>query len=471
MRVLENLRPERFFYYFEELCAIPHGSGNTKQISDYCMKFAKEHGLSADQDALNNVIIRKPASKGKEDHPTVILQGHLDMVCEKKISCDFDFEKEGLHLVVDGDYVFAEGTTLGADDGVAIAMSLAIMEDDTLEHPPLEAVFTVDEETGMYGAQALDASKLKGKTLLNIDNSEEGELIVGCAGGARIDLSLPLIPTSVSAPCYKVSITGLIGGHSGSCINMGRLNANKLMGDFLSSLDVPFCLIDLMGGERDNVIPSESVCILSTEADVVKLAKQFEKEKVVDTDPGLTISVEPMFDCLIGYDGYSSKIAATLLKEVPCGVVKMNEEISSLVQTSLNLGVVSIREDYLILSFAVRSSVECEKLALLSKLSSIIEKYGGESSTQGHYPAWAYRKESPLRDTMVSVFQKLYDKSPSVSIIHAGLECGILSSKIEDMDAISFGATTHEIHTVRERLSISSAERTFNYLCEVLKEL
>ena len=247
MAVLGELAPRQVFRYFEELCGIPHGSGNTKAISEYCMAFARRHGLDAEQDAYNNVLIRKPGSAGYENHPPVILQGHLDMVCEKEPECTIDFARDGLELFVEGDWIGARGTTLGGDDGIAVAMGLAILEDDTLAHPPLEVLFTTDEETGMDGAVGLDASRLKGRTLINADSEEEGVLTVGCAGGARAELRIPVTREPVSAPCYTVTVDGLIGGHSGAEIHKGRLNSNIVMGRFLQSLPEGFRLVKLVG--------------------------------------------------------------------------------------------------------------------------------------------------------------------------------------------------------------------------------
>ena len=263
MAVLDTLAPRRVFHYFEELCGIPHGSGNTKAISDFCMAFARQHGLDAEQDAYNNVLIRKPGSAGYETHPPVILQGHLDMVCEKEPERSIDFTRDGLELFLDGDWIGARGTTLGGDDGIAVAMGLAILEDDTLAHPPLEVLFTTDEETGMDGAVGLDASRLKGRTLINADSEEEGVLTVGCAGGARAELRIPVTREPVDAPCYTVTVDGLIGGHSGAEIHKGRLNANIVMGRFLQSLPEGFRLVTLAGGLKDNAIPRQTVCVLA----------------------------------------------------------------------------------------------------------------------------------------------------------------------------------------------------------------
>lgn len=468
--ILENLQPQRVFYYFEQLCAIPHGSGNTKAISDWCMAFAAAKGLEAEQDGLNNVIIRKPASVGRELCPPVILQGHLDMVCEKEEGVAFDFTKDGLRLQVEGDLISAEGTTLGGDDGIAVAMALAILEDDTLIHPPLEVLFTVDEETGMYGADALDGSRLQGRTLINIDSEEEGVLTAGCAGGLRADISLEMIPAALCAPCYRIEIDGLAGGHSGVMIHTGRHNANKLMGQLLSRLE-DCMLVSLSGGEKDNVICNSAVAVVSTPADVAAVAAAFEAEMRIPADPDGRVTVTPVADAVVGCDSISTAAALTMLCELPNGVQQMSQDVPGLVQTSLNLGVARLEEDILRLSFSLRSSLAAEKEALLQRLIAIAGKHGATVTTRGDYPAWEFRKDSPLRDKMTEVYTRLYGKSPKVEIIHAGLECGLLGQKLPGMDAVSIGPDLWDIHSPRERLSIASTARTYTYLCEFLKEL
>jgi len=467
--VPEHLAPARVFYYFKKLSAIPHGSGNTKAISDYCVSVAEELGLDCRQDGLNNVVIYKKGSPGREAEPPVILQGHLDMVCEKEPECDIDFSKDGLRLKVEGDLLSAEGTTLGGDDGIAVAMALAILEDNTLSHPPLEALFTVDEETGMYGAAGLQADWLQGRRLLNIDSEEEGVLTVGCAGGARADISLPLIPTALTHPCYRIVLDGLAGGHSGVEIHKGRHNANKLMGEFLATLG-QINLITLAGGQKDNVIPARCEATVSLAADPTAAAEAFAAAHRDEANAGLTITVTP-YEETVGYDSISSAVALTLLRSLPCGVQKWSPDIAGLVQTSLNLGIMELREDHLYLSFALRSSLGAEKQELLTRLAAISDKHGARFHTGGQYPAWEFVKDSPLREKMVSVYKRLYQKDPEVVIIHAGLECGLLSEKLPGMDAVSIGPQMWDIHSPRERLSISSTERTYRYIIEILKEI
>ena len=469
--ILKGLKPQRVFEIFEDICAIPHGSGNTKAISDYCVAFAKERDLWVFQDELNNVIIKKAASEGYENHSPVIIQGHLDMVCEKEPECDIDFLHDGLRLRVDDDFISAEGTTLGADDGVAVAMALSIAEDNTLCHPPLEILFTVDEETGMYGAEGLDATLLSGKRFINIDSDHEGMITVGCAGGARAEIDIPLIEGEITAPCYSVEVGGLMGGHSGGDINKGRLNSNVVMGRLLSSLDGDYNIIDIAGGLKDNAIPALTKCIVSTDCDIKSIASAFESQNKISTDSGLYVKVEPAEKTARGFTHESSVTIAKFLSTVPNGIQAMSTYMEDLVETSLNLGILKIEKNTLHASFAVRSSVGEEKLKLLEKLSEFSKKIGANYNSHSHYPAWEYRESSPLRDIFTSVFARVYEKKLIVRATHGGLECGLFSEKIEDIDAVSFGPDVFDIHTPRERMSISSTARTYDYLCEVLKEL
>lgn len=470
-KVLEGLLPKRVFEIFEDICGIPHGSGNTKAISDYCVAFAKKRGLWFFQDELNNVIIKKAASAGYENHPTVILQGHLDMVCEKEPECDIDFLREGLRLRVEGDFVSADGTTLGADDGIAVAMALSIAEDNSLCHPPLEILFTVDEETGMYGAEGVDATLLSGKRFINIDSDHEGMITVGCAGGARAEIDIPLEKTDITAPCYCIGVEGLLGGHSGGDINKGRLNSNVVMGKLLSCLDSEYNIIDIAGGLKDNAIPALTKCVVSTNCDIMAIAKAFEQQNKIPTDNGLCITVEPTDRVERGFTYESSRTVSEFLSNVPNGIQAMSLHMEDLVETSLNLGILKVENSTLHASFAVRSSVGTEKLKLLEKLSEFSKKFGAEFASHSHYPAWEYRVDSPIRGIFSETYKRLYGKELIVRATHGGLECGLFSEKIKDIDAVSFGPDVFDIHTPRERLSISSAERTYEYLCEILKEL
>ncbi len=475
---LAGLQPEKVFAYFEKICSIPHGSGNTKPISDYLVSFARERGLRYIQDALNNVIIFAPATAGYEDKPAVILQGHMDMVCEQDENCKLDMAHDGLEVTHDAEYVFAKGTTLGGDDGIAVAYALAILDDETVAHPALEVVITVDEETGMFGAAGIDLSMLKGRTLINIDSEDEGIFTVSCAGGARGTISLPLSRRAVYGPCVKLVVDGLQGGHSGVEIHQNRANASKIMGHLLARIQklMPVCITGLSGGSKDNAIPR------SCQATLVAMGSHIER--INDVCAQLQKEVRQNFqepDAVIygddvdalGGNALSTEDSARVIRllcEVPNGVQAWSADIEGLVQTSLNLGVADLADD-LRLTFSVRSSVNHEKRALLDRLRAIAEDFGAEYSEVGDYPAWEYRKESILRDTMVAVYKNMFHCEPQVVAIHAGLECGILSDKLPGLDCVSIGPQMHDIHTSRERLSIASTERTWCFLLEVLRSL
>ena len=468
--MLENLKPYSVFKYFEEICKIPHGSGNCEAIADYCVDFAKKHNLEFLKDEYNNVIIKKAATKGYENKPTVILQGHLDMVCEKTHDSSFNFLKDSLDVYVDGDFIKAKNTTLGGDDGIAVAMALSILADDSLSHPSLEVLFTTDEETGMFGAIGLDGGLLSGKTLINIDMEEEGVLTVGCAGGARADITIPFEYKEAEGEFYKVTVDGLKGGHSGIEIDKGRLNANIVLGKVLNELG-DINLAEIFGGLKDNAIPRSAYAVVSSKTDITALAQDLSKAFAVQEDNELTVKIEK-----INYNGKCFNKEATnnvvsFLNKTPNGVISFSKNIEGLVETSLNLGVLKILENCVSFSFAVRSSKESEKSKLLEAVLATATLCGGKVKTHSFYPAWEYRENSPIRDNMKKVYFDMYGKEPEITVIHAGLECGILGEKIEDLDAISFGPNVFDVHTTEERLSISSTKRSYEYLCNVLKNL
>lgn len=475
---LAGLQPASVFRYFEEICAIPHGSGNTKQISDYLVSFAKEQGIRYIQDDLNNVILFGDASCGYEDHPTVVLQGHMDMVCEKDADCPINMDTDGLDIDHDDTCVYAKGTTLGGDNGIAVAYALALLADKSIPHPPLEVIITVDEETGMYGAAGIDLSMLKGRTLINLDSEDEGIFTVACAGGARATLKLPVERRAVYGPCVKLTVDGLQGGHSGVEIHKKRANANKVMGELLSRVQnlMPVCITKLEGGAKDNAIPrSCSVTLVALGMYIERIndiTAQLEKEiKEQYDEPEVRIwgdDVDALGGNALTTEASSQVIA--MLNSVPNGVQAWSADIPGLVQTSLNLGVMRLDEE-LRLTFAVRSSVNQEKRDLLEKLKGIADMFNGSYSDTGDYPAWEYKKDSKLRDLMVKIYTEKFGKEPEVVAIHAGLECGLLSDKMPGLDCVSIGPDMHDIHTSRERLEIESTRRTWEFMLDVLKEL
>lgn len=479
MSILENLQPERVFYYFEEIAKIPHGSGNTKQISDYLVAFAKEHGLEHYQDNINNVIIIKEATQGYEQADAIIIQGHMDMVCEKESTSTIDFEKDGLELYVDGDFVKAKGTTLGGDDGIAVAYALALLEAEELEHPRLEVVITVDEETGMNGAYGIDLSMLKGKKMLNIDSDEEGIFLTSCAGGTAVNAQIPVKRMEQEGLVMRLKVEGLFGGHSGAEIHKEHGNADILMGRVLARLmqEIPYGLISLAGGLKDNAIPRECMAEIMLPEDfkeevvvlLDKMSDTFQKEFFA-SDANVKVSYEI---CGIQraniLDFTSLTKVVSYLRMVPNGVQHMSQAIAGLVETSLNLGIMELKEDVFMTETSIRSSVRSRKEDLRDKLIHIIEMLGGEAEIVGDYPAWEYKAESKLREEIANAYRSVYGKEPVFTAIHAGLECGILSEKIDGLDCVSFGPQNFDIHTPQERLSISSTERVWKFLVEYLK--
>lgn len=481
MGILSELEPREVFHYFEEICGIPHGSGSTKAISDYCVAFAKEHGLKYRQDEYNNVIIWKDGTKGYEQSAPVMIQGHLDMVCEKEPDCDIDFTKEGIRLQLEDGIVSAKGTTLGGDDGIAVAYALAILASDDIPHPPLEAVFTVDEEIGMLGASAMDCSPLKSKILLNIDSEEEGYLLVSCAGGVTAKAELPVVYEGRSGVCLEIRVSGLQGGHSGVEIDKGRGNACQLLGRVLYTIrkTVPFALCSLEGGLKDNAIPREARAeILAAPEDVKTIRERAEnltevlRNEFRNPDPDVTVS------CVAAEKEYSEAMTSVSTRDViaalvslPGGVQRMSYDMEGLVQTSLNLGIMKTEQRQVLFSFSLRSSVETEKEALVDQLVCLMETLGGSVSCIGEYPAWEYRQDSPLRDLFEDVYKEQYGKELIIQAIHAGLECGIFAGKMPGLDCVSYGPDMKDIHTPKERMDAASVKRTWEYTLEVLKRL
>jgi len=483
MKNLEKITEERIFYHFKEISKIPRGSGNEKEISDYLISFGKKLGLECIQDGALNVIIKKPASKGYENAPIVIIQGHMDMVCEKNGDKIHDFTKDPIQLVVDGDYIYADKTTLGGDDGIAVAYAMAILEDNTLEHPPLEVVITSDEEAGMSGALAIQPDFINGKIVLNVDSEEEGKLLVSCAGGIRTKSTLPIewINKKSGTKEYKLEIKGLKGGHSGTDIHLEKGNSNKLMGRLLKEItkELDFNLVSINGGSKNNAIPREATAIVSINSSDEKklielktkvcedLKKEFSKK---DSNLRVYLSdaesnVEKVFS-----DDTTSK-AINLSYLYPNGVNTMSADIEGLTESSTNLGVVTTNENDVEYDSAVRSSVFSLREEIVERNKCITEILGGTFTTNAGYPAWPYRADSKIRDICKEVYSKMYGKEVEIVAIHAGVECGILEEKLGDLDMISFGPDIIDIHTPNEHMSISSTRRCFEYLLEVLKEI
>ena len=478
MAILEHLEPRGVFRFFEEMCAIPHGSANTKAVSDWLMAFARERGLEAYQDQLNNVIIIKEATAGYENAPAVILQGHMDMVCEKAPDCEKDMEKEGLDLAVDGDTVYARGTTLGGDDGIAVAMALALLDADDIPHPRLEAVFTVDEEIGMLGAVGMeDVSMLRGRRMLNLDSEVEGVFTVSCAGGNLTKCTLPVCRETFGAEFLTVTVGGLRGGHSGVEIDKGLGNACMLLGRVLTACgrETALRLVSVSGGLKDNAIPREASAVVAAadareiRAVCARLDAELKNEYRT-TDPEVFVSVRDG-GAGLPMDEDSTRRILAFLTCAPNGIQAMSADIPSLVQTSLNLGILTTGDETVDASFCVRSSVDSQKQMLVERLECLTETLGGSVGVFGDYSGWEYRSDSPLRELLVEVFTEQYGHAPKIEAIHAGVECGIVAGKLPGLDCVSMGPDLTEIHTCRERLHIASVQRLWAMVLETLKRM
>lgn len=464
---------EQVFKYFLEISKIPHGSGNTSHIADYLERFATERSLEHYRDTANNVIIKKPATAGYESRPTVILQGHTDMVAEKLPSSTKDMSTEGLDVYRDGDFLRAEGTTLGGDDGVAVAYCLALLDSNDIPHPAIEALFTSDEEIGLIGAGALDTSRLEGKVMINIDSDDEGIFTVGCAGGVRNDIKLKLSTAPSHDKKYKLTVSGLLGGHSGVEIDRGRANAIKLLAATVCDMD-NLRIHSIYGGNADNAIPRECTALFTTSDDAEKwidFARAACAKTYAETDPDICFTLEEAEFDSAPLDKDSTDKLISIINDTPSGVIAMSQEIKGLPESSQNIGIVKIEDGFFKMTVSVRSAKVCAKSELARKIQSTAEKYGAEYSSRGDYPAWEYKPDSLIRDVCCNVFREMYKKDASVIIIHAGLECGIFSGKIKGLDCISLGPDNYDIHTTEEHLSVSSTARVWEFLKRVLKEI
>ncbi len=481
MNILKDLKPAKVFAYFERLCSVPHGSGNTKQISDLIVSMAEELQLPWEQDQWDNVIIRKPGSAGYESADPVILQGHMDMVCVTAEDCRRDMSREGLDLATDGDWVWAEGTSLGGDDCIAVAVILAVLADGSLAHPPIEAVFTSDEETGMTGAVGIDCSGLKGRNLLNLDSEEEGVFTVSCAGGTRCDCFLPgrgemLFGETV----YDLELAGLTGGHSGVEIHQGRANANVEMARTLyTALEAAgdLRIADISGGRFDNAICNRCVAKVAVPAAQAAAFEQFLekfaavlKNEFAVTDPALSLTWK-RGEASAALSARVTKTILHALLILPHGVQTMSPDFPGLVRTSLNLGIMKLQETGLKFSLLVRSALESEKELTVLKIRSVVDYAGGKTELRNSYPAWQYNRESRLKDLVLESYREATGKEGEITGTHGGLECGMFIGKIPGLDAVSYGPNLYDIHSERERLEVSSVEHLYDITCEILKRL
>lgn len=480
---ISHLEPRAVFGYFEEITKIPRGSGNEKAISDYLADFAGKNNLEVIQDKAMNIIIKKPGTPGYENAPTVIIQGHMDMVNEKNKGTEHDFDRDPLKLRIVADMLYATGTTLGADNGIAIALSMALLASKDIPHPPLEVLVTTEEETGMGGAMALDAGNLKGRLLINIDSEEEGKLLVSCSGGIRMSqkLAVKWEDADSSRVPYTLSVRGLKGGHSGMEINKGRGNSNKILGRILNDIsgEIDFCLKEINGGAKMNAIPREAdAVLLINSGDSSKLEKEVSnwnailKNELRTPDPDVNIVLEK-------YSGKVEKVFSKETKEnaiaslvlIPNGIQSMSMDIPGLVESSTNLGVVTTSDSFVEFQSAVRSSVRSLKYSILNQAKLVAKILGAEITADSDYPEWQYNPDSKLRALFEKVYKDKFGKEAEITAIHAGVECGLFGEKMEGLDMISIGPNLYDVHTPDEHLSISSTHRTWEYLLAVLKEI
>lgn len=477
---ITGYQPERLFHFFEDISAIPRGSSNEKAVSDYLVAFAKERGLWYHQDALHNVIIKKPASAGAEDKPAVMLQGHLDMVCEKLSGVDHDFEKDGIDLIVKDGVLTANGTTLGGDNGAAVALMLAVLDDDTLAHPALECVFTTQEETGLTGAAGLDKSLISARTMINLDSEEEGIATVSCAGGMRFTMTRPITRHTASGKLLTIDVSGLLGGHSGTDINKERQNGIILLARLINRVlhETGAQLASFAGGSKDNAIPREVCAVLvCSDADIEKA--QSIAEAIAADFAAELVPFEPDFKCTISVkDGAAEVLSEADAKAfisaiclAPNGVRRRNLKQDGFVVTSLNLGVARMDDTTASLVFAPRSSVASLQNYTTDCLYLLAETFGFDCDIAGAYPGWSFAEESPIRDTFIASYRELFDADLKIEAIHAGLECGLFSDALPGLDAIAVGPTIRGCHTPDEYLPLDSFERFYSLLTDVLSRL
>ncbi len=476
--IINGREPEAVFRFFEEICAIPHPSFHEERVADYLVAFAKERGLECVRDELHNVLIKKPATKGMEHRAAILFQGHTDMVCEKNGDVAHDFMKDPLKLFLDGDLLGAEGTTLGGDDGIAVAMMLALLDGEIPEHPAIECLFTVAEEVGLNGAHGFDYSHIQARTMVNLDSEDLGVITAGCAGGLRTDLTLAYEEIPMAGEALRVSVTGLAGGHSGVDICTGRANANKLMGRVLARLckEQRVHLISLEGGSKDNAIPRECVAVLAVsnveDAKVILATEAARiRAELVAEDTGFTVCAEKTEAPMTMLSDLDTLRAVTLLATVDNGVKEMNRNVKGLPEWSRNLGVIRTENGKMEFIFSVRSAIESRLDASIDELDTFARMLGCTAKHYSRYPGWDYAPVSPVREAYLNAYREVMGKEARVDVIHAGLECGIIYSKLPDMDIISIGPDMKDIHSPSERLNLASVElfwRTLEKLIAIL---
>lgn len=473
--IIKNRSPERLFRYFEEICAIPHPSYREEKVADYLVAFANERGLEYYRDEMNNVLIKKPATRGEEHRSPILFQGHTDMVCEKNADVDHDFLKDPLRLFLDGDLLGAAGTTLGGDDGIAVAAMLAILDGALAAHPPIECLFTVCEEVGLDGAQNFDYSRITARRLINMDSEVLGVVTAGCTGGLRSELALQTGVEKNTHDCLEIFVHGLAGGHSGCDIHRGRANANRLMGRLLAA--VPDArLVSLNGGSKDNAIPRECRAQVSVadaaaaEKRLRDVAAEISCEMCAD-DRGFSLEIIACARAVETFDEKSTHRAIAILTATQNGVLEWHRDVDGLVEYSRNLGVVRTEGNTVTFVFSSRSSMEGRLDATVRELDALGASLGCKTHHHSRYPGWSYAPVSKVRDAYLRAYREVTGKDCRVEVIHAGLECGIIYSRLPDMDMISVGPTMYDIHSPSERLDLSSTETFWKTIVRVVELL
>lgn len=480
--VTKGLYPEKVFRNFENISQIPRSSGKEKQVSDYIVNFAKDLGLDTYQDEYNNIVIRKPATNGNPDGPTVMLQAHIDMVTESGDFSNHDFDKDPIELIIDGNHLHANDTTLGADNGIGVAYMMSVLESQDIKHPNLECVFTSDEEVGLIGVNRLDFSNLKSSLVINLDSEEDYNILVGCAGAVDSILSIrkeykPATPTNVA---LEITIRGLFGGHSGMDIDKNRGNANQIMGRLLNSISVDFDIFNIDGGSKRNAIPRTSETVISvSDKDIEQAAKDIQKmsakiqKELYATEPNLKISLRrsASMDFKVFTDACKDKIIKTLML-MPAGVIAMEAELDEQVETSTNFALVKETDTHIEFKNLTRSSSQSKKEYVKSKIEALADLLGAEIEFSAGYPAWEYNSNSQLENKAVDIYKDVFKKAPNVLVMHCGLECGILISKLpQKAEAISIGPTMYDVHTPKEYVEIDSVGKIWDYLLTLLERI
>ena len=476
-----QLQPKIVFDCFAEVNKIPRPSNKEEKMMAYLMDFGHKLGLETLQDETGNVLIRKPATPGYENLETTVVQSHMDMVCEKVAGLDFDFENDAIQTYVDGDWMKAKGTTLGADDGIGVAMQMALLADDSIEHGPIECLFTRAEETSLGGASGIKPGFMTGKYLLNLDSEDEGEIFISCAGGANTQAFFDVKKEAAPAGSFffKVEVQGLVGGHSGDDIEKKRANANKLLARVLYKyLDYGVRLVDIQSGGLHNAIPRDgyAICCVPVEykeqvrADLNVLAAEFEQEYFV-TEPNMRLEMSSQPEQAQVIDQSSGDRLIKALVGVPNGVFAMSQDIPDFVETSSNLASVRLNGNVIRISTMQRSNLTSKRLNACAIVRSVFELAGARSETNTGYPGWFLNPKSPLLQIAVDAYERLFGKKPVVRAIHAGLECGLFSEKYPDMDMVSFGPTLRGVHSPDEKLLIPTVQMVWDHLQEVLKNI